>query len=98
MRSAFNLLRKWFTLKPREAVPPWHVSVHIVGGVAEDSGEVLTPSVILSAGNFTFQVPEYCRVLPSEGTINVAVPEHTLIDIHTENQYYEQKGLDSWEL
>lgn len=89
MRSAFNLLRKWFTSKPREAVPPWHVSVHIVGGVAEDSGEVLAPSVILSAGNFTFQVPEHCRVLPSEGTVAVRVPDHSLIDVHTEAKYYE---------
>lgn len=98
MRSAFNLLRKWFTSKPREAVPPWHVAVHIVGGVTEDSGEVLTPSVILSAGNFTFQVPDHCRVLPSEGTVAVQVPIQTQIDLHTENQYHEQKGLDSWEL
>ncbi|MDO4856984.1 MAG: hypothetical protein Q4A17_03455 [Thermoguttaceae bacterium] len=89
MRSAFNLFRKWFTSKPREAVPPWHVSVHIVGSVREDSGEILGPSVALSAGNFAFQVPDHCRVLPSEGTVAVRLPEHTKIDLHTEVHNYE---------
>lgn len=89
MRSAFNLFRKWFTSKPREAVPPWHVEVRIVGSVREDSGEILGPSVMLSAGGFAFQVPDHCRVLPSEGTVAVRLPEHTKIDLHTEVHNYE---------
>lgn len=89
MISAFQLIRKWFTGKPREAVPPWHVEVRIVGSVREDSGEILGPSVILSAGNFAFQVPDHCRVLPSEGTVAVRLPEHTKIDLHTEVHNYE---------
>lgn len=89
MISAFQLIRKWFTSKPREAVPPWHVEVRIVGSVREDSGEILGPSVALSAGNFAFQVPDHCRVLPSEGTVAVRLPEHTKIDLHTEVHNYE---------
>lgn len=89
MISAFQLIRKWFTSKPREAVPPWHVEVRIGGSVTEDSGEILNPSVALSAGNFAFQVPDHCRVLPSEGTVVVRLPEHTKIDLHTEVHEYE---------
>lgn len=96
MRSGFSLLRKWFW--KWRAIPPWHVEVRIVGGVDEDSGEILNPTVILSAGNFSFKVPDHAIIHPTEGTVNVLVPEHTSIDIHTENTYYEQKSFDGGEL
>lgn len=87
MRSAFNLIRKW-CWKWR-AVPPWHVSVRIVGAVSEDCGEILNPSLRLSEGSFQFKVPDQCRVLPSEGTVEIQVPTHTQIDVHTEVENYE---------
>ncbi len=87
MRSAFNLLRKWCWRW--RAVPPWHVTVKIAGAVNEDGGEIFDPSVVLSAGSFQFKVPEQCQVLPSEGNFAVKVPDHTLIDVHTEVENYE---------
>lgn len=87
MRNGFSLLRKWFW--KWRAVPPWHVTVHIAGAVSEDYGEILDPTLRLSEGSFRFRVPDQCRVLPSEGTVEIQVPTHTQIDVHTEVHEYE---------
>lgn len=87
MRNAISLLRKWYW--KWRAVPPWHVTVHIVGAVTEDCGEILDPTLRLSDGSFHFKFPEQCQAFPSEGTVEVRVPDHTKIDIHTEVKEYE---------
>ena len=87
MRGGFSLLRKWFWRW--RAVPPWHVTVKIVGAVTDDCGEILDSVVCLSEGKFKFRFPDQCQAFPSEGTVEVQVPDHTKIDIHTEVKDYE---------
>lgn len=78
MRSAFNLLRKWFTWSPREAVPPWHVTVKL-------RENITAPKF---SGEFSLKVPEYCRFTPRE-LIEAKVQPQIQISVHTEASHHE---------
>ena len=78
MRSAFNLLRKWFTWAPREAVPPWHVTLKL----RENIG---TPKF---SGEYAVKVPEYCQFTPRE-LITAKVQPMIHISVHTEVSHHE---------
>lgn len=87
MISAFQLIRKWFTSKPREAVPPWHVTVKIAKAVSVyDEPEVYDAPVKLTAGGFAFKLPDQSTAKPTEGVIALKIPDHAVISVHTQGK------------
>lgn len=78
MISAFQLIRKWFTGKPREAVPPWHVTVKLRDNITE----------LKFSGEFALKVPEHCRFIPRE-LIAAKVQPQIQISVHTEASHHE---------
>lgn len=88
MRSPFALLRKWWRSgAPREAVPPWHVTVKIAKAVSVyDEPEVYDAPVKLTAGGFAFKLPDQITAKPTEGVIALKIPDHAVISVHTQGK------------
>ena len=78
MRSAFNLLRKWFTWSSLEAVPPWHAEIKLRENISAPK----------FSGEFALKVPEYCRFTPRE-LITAKVQPQIQISVHTEASHHE---------
>lgn len=78
MISAFQLIRKWFTGKPREAVPPWHAEVKL-------SNNIGIPR--LFQGVRFVKVHENCRVAVCE-SITAKVRPMIQISVHTDESHH----------
>lgn len=79
MKSPFALLRKWWkNRQPREAVPPWHVTLKL-------RENITAPKL---SGEFVLKVPDHCRFTPRE-LITAKVQPQIQISVHTETSHHE---------